>query len=533
MKKRILAALLISVMMCLSSMTAFAVENTPQEQGREVKGAEHNAADEAALAQLKANHPEATIAPAAVTWNEAGRLVKLNIYGIGLKGMLDVSGLSALEILNCVQNQLTGLNVNGLTSLKELYCFENQLASLSVSGLSALEILSCDTNKLTSLNVSGLTKLTGLYCDMNLLTSLDVRGLSALEVLSCEGNQLTSLNISGVTTIREVYCADNKLTNLNANNLPALQALYCGNNRLTKLNISGSTELNILWCDNNQLTSLDVRELPYLFDFKYDESTVTLINNDTIMVSGIVLNKGECSLSKGQTVTLSATVSPANAAVKNVEWSTSNSAVATVNSSGKVTAVGAGTAVITAASTDGSNKTATCKITVVQPATGIKLNKTKYALLKGKTYKLSVALTPANSTIKKIKWSTSNSAVATVDGNGKVTAKKKGTAVITATTTDGSNLSATCKITVKQPVTSLKLNKTKYNMTKGATYKLKVTVKPKNADNKAVTWSSSNKKVATVNSSGVVTAKKKGKVTITAKAKDGSKKIVKCEIKVN
>ena len=102
---------------------------------------------------------------------------------------------------------------------------------------------------------------------------------------------------------------------------------------------------------------------------------------------------------------------------------------------------------------------------------------------------------------------------------------------------DGSNKYATCKVTVKQPVTSIKLNKKTVTLkakgsAKQKTATLRATVSPKNANNKAVKWTSSKSKIATVNSKGKVTAKKKGTCYVIATAKDGSKKSAKCKIVV-
>lgn len=145
--------------------------------------------------------------------------------------------------------------------------------------------------------------------------------------------------------------------------------------------------------------------------------------------------------------------------------------------------------------------------------TKIKINKTKYTMNKGQKYTLKIS-----GTKKKVVWSTSNKKVATVNSKGKVTAKKSGTATITAKI--GSK-KYKCKISVKIP----SINKTKICIAKGDTYTLKV----KNTNQK-IKWSSSDKKVATVNSKGKVTAKKKGTATITAKV--GNKKL-KCKVTIN
>lgn len=154
-----------------------------------------------------------------------------------------------------------------------------------------------------------------------------------------------------------------------------------------------------------------------------------------------------------------------------------------------------------------------------------KLNKLKVTINVKKSYQLKV-----KGTSKKAKWTTSNKKVVAVNSKGKITAKKKGTAKITAKV---SGKRYTCKVTVKQPVTSIALNKKTATLTKkGATVSLKATAKPTNANNRKVTWKSSNTKVAKVSSKGVVTAVANGTATITATATDSSKKKATCKITV-
>ncbi len=179
---------------------------------------------------------------------------------------------------------------------------------------------------------------------------------------------------------------------------------------------------------------------------------------------------------------------------------------------------------------DKTNTQVETEETVVE-ATKIKLNKKSVKIGQKGTYQLVATVTPSNATDATVTWKSSNSKVAKVDSNGLVTAKKKGTATITATTSNG--LTATCKIKVTKQVkvTSVKLNKKSKTLKVGKTYTLKAKVKPTDATIKDVTWKSSNKKVATVSSDGTVTAVKKGTATITVKTKDGKYKAT-CKIKV-
>lgn len=266
--------------------------------------------------------------------------------------------------------------------------------------------------------------------------------------------------------------------------------------------------------------------------------TVTERTAPIIKVTQIQLSQTRASLNEGKELQLTATVLPANATNQSLTWSSSVEGVATVDPTGKVTAIKAGTTVITATAKDDSGISASCTVQVTVPTvkvTGITLNKTTASVVKGKTLTLTATVTPTNATNKNVTWKSSNTKIATVDGNGKVTTVAAGTATITCTAADGSRKSATCKITVTNPavkVTKLRMNKTSVDLLKGKTVQLKVTVTPSNATNKAVTWTSSNTKVATVTSNGLVKAVGTGTVTITAKAKDGSGKKVTCKINV-
>ena len=240
-------------------------------------------------------------------------------------------------------------------------------------------------------------------------------------------------------------------------------------------------------------------------------------------VTHISLDKTFLILNLGQTETLVPTVSPSNANDKSVTWSSDNTAVATVDQSGRVTAVIKGTATIKATALDGSGKSATCSVTVDKLVTSITLDKSQYTFntIDG-TLTLTPTVSPSDATNKDVRWKSSNTSVATVDTNGKVTAKGNGLATITATAKDGSGKSATCEITVAQLVTDITLDKTTLALNEGRTVTLVQTVSPSNAKDKSVTWSSNNTAVATVDQSGRVTAVIKGTATIKATAKDGS-----------
>ena len=249
------------------------------------------------------------------------------------------------------------------------------------------------------------------------------------------------------------------------------------------------------------------------------------------MVSSISLNKTQLILDKGHTETLTATVLPANA-YSVLNWSSSNTSVATVDQNGKVTAKAAGNATITATATDGSGVKATCQVTVVIPVTSITLSQTSATINKGNSLTLTATVLPTNATTKTLSWSSSNTNVATVDQNGKVTAKAAGVALITASATDGSGVNASCRVTVNVPVSSITLSQTSANIFQSGTLTLTATVLPSDASNKTLTWSSSNTSVATVDQNGKITAKALGTATITATATDCTNQKATCVVTV-
>lgn len=189
----------------------------------------------------------------------------------------------------------------------------------------------------------------------------------------------------------------------------------------------------------------------------------------------------------------------------------------------------------TSNNTEPSSTTPTVTSSTPSPSTpvavsGVALDKKVATVNVGKKVTVKATVTPANADNKTLAWTSSNTKIATVS-NGVVKGVKAGRVIITAKTTDGSNISATCTVTVKQPVTSISLSK-KATMYTGKKLTLKAKVNPANASNKALTWKSSNAKVAKVSSKGIVTGVKAGTVKITATAKDGSRKSATCTVTV-
>jgi uncharacterized protein YjdB len=256
------------------------------------------------------------------------------------------------------------------------------------------------------------------------------------------------------------------------------------------------------------------------------------VKSAKISVTGVTLDQTSLELVEGKTATLKATVAPSNATDPSVSWSSSDKGVATVDSNGGIIAVKAGSAILTVTTTDGG-KTANCAVTV-KPAkisvTGVTLDKTSASLLVGQTQQLKATVSPDNATDKSVSWSSSNANIASVDNAGLVTAQKPGSATITVVTTDGSKM-ATCDFTITQPVSGVSLDKTSLTLTEGDQATLTATIKPDDASNKEISWSSDSPSIATVEN-GKVTALKEGSAKITVTTKDGNK-TAECAVTVN
>lgn len=265
-----------------------------------------------------------------------------------------------------------------------------------------------------------------------------------------------------------------------------------------------------------------------------------------VLVQPTVLN-----MTAGETnSTLKATVVPTDATNKDVVWSTSNEAVATVDpKTGTVTAVSAGTATITATAADGSGASGACRVNVAESASAITLNPTSLVLdlqAGGVSSKeITPVLSGTNSSNVEIRWSTSNAACADFGGvntittrNGApvaITGKKASTSPITITATaafkDANNkttatLTARCSVTVIDEksifITSMTLSEETHTMPEDGSFKLSVKAfTPSNASAKGVTWSSSNTDIITVGTDGTVTGKGAGQAVITAEADYG------------
>ena len=274
------------------------------------------------------------------------------------------------------------------------------------------------------------------------------------EILFCVGNKKEFVIPNGVKSISGAF---NDCSNLTSVTIPnSVTSVYNGFNNCPNLTSITIPQSVISIYDNGYIGSfLNCGKNFTIYGYGGTEAEACALRNDfnfvqlQVVPTSVALNKTTLTLDTGKTSNLKATVYPSNASNKKCTWSSSNTSVATVDSNGKVTAKKAGTATITVTTANG--KTASCNVTVqaVQAVpTSVSLNKTSLTLDVGKSYTLTKTVSPSNA-VTSYNWSSSNTSVATVDKNGKVTAKKAGTATITVKTSNGKT--ATCKVTVNLP----------------------------------------------------------------------------------
>lgn len=284
------------------------------------------------------------------------------------------------------------------------------------------------------------------------------------------------------------------------------------------------TAYDTLKTDTEVLAYANALEKEYLTAVTTGEDADGIAATPIVAVTAVALNPTTKSLNKGETFQLTATLTPTTATVASVTYSSSNTAVATVDKdTGLVTAVGGGVANITVTTVSGS-KTAVCAVTVNVAVTGISLDKSTLTMEDGSTSTLVATIAPTDATNKTVTWNSSDPAVATVSDAGVVTSLKPGTTTITATAAGNTSQSATCNVTVNAvAVTDVTLNKTEMSLVVNGTERLTASTVPSNATVKTVTWASSNNSVATVSDAGEVKGVAVGTAIITVTTTDGGK----------
>ena len=356
-------------------------------------------------------------------------------------------------------------------------------------------------------------------------------GYATIEI--CVGNQSETIDIEVVdgtpissmkintnsytfTDIDDIYTPSVDITPSNATNTE-LKWLSSDKNIATVNIISGKiTPVGNGKCKIN-VYATDGSGLVAQLDVKVD-----------IKAKSVSFENSEYNItSAGQKINVNASVLPEKTNNKTLEYKSSNEKIAVVDGEGNVTPIGNGTCQITATTTDGSNLQAKCNVNVdIKPikVTDIKIRQKSYTIISlNQTPSFRTTITPSNATNKEVKWTSSNENIAVVSENGIVTPVKNGTCKIIATTTDGTNLSASIDITVDFKVTSISFSTKSYTITSvNQTPSFREKISPSNAANKSVKWTSSDENVAKVSTNGVIKPIKNGTCKIIATTTDGT-----------
>ncbi len=234
----------------------------------------------------------------------------------------------------------------------------------------------------------------------------------------------------------------------------------------------------------------------------------------------------------GSQLQLGYAVQPPEAGLDNVIFVSSNPAIATVDSNGRVKGISAGETEITARVNDSTSIAASCKVKVVKGATKVNISNETKNMFVGSRIQLKASVYPKDATLQGITWKSDNTARVTIDSGGYMRGVSRGRALITATSEDGLAV-AQCIVTVKQPVTQVKLTRSSNTVTAGSLVKIHTQVRPSNANDKTLSYTSKNTKVATVDKEGRVKGVSPGKTDIIVRATDGSGVYARFTITVN
>jgi uncharacterized protein YjdB len=233
-------------------------------------------------------------------------------------------------------------------------------------------------------------------------------------------------------------------------------------------------------------------------------------------VNTIKIDSSDLVLDIGETETLSVKITPSNASNKSVIWSSSDTSIITVNSKGSITAKKSGTAIITAKTHNG--KTHTISVTVKEKIESIKFNHDNIELKIDESKSLEVILTPNRASKQEINWSSNDNNIATVNDLGVVTGQNIGTTQIIVKIDNGISDNMAVSVFKERIISSIQIESGNIDLLVGDTKELNISIEPVDADDKTVTWISSDPNIVTVNGLGVVQAEGVGTAKITAKS---------------
>jgi uncharacterized protein YjdB len=351
---------------------------------------------------------------------------------------------------------------------------------------------------------------------------------------------LTITLLAGVSTLAPAFAADETAVSF------ATDAVYLAVGKYTTVKVSVtpyaakkkgvtyavSDEAVATVTSKGKVTAVAVGECQLTATSVYDPTVSASVPVKVIMpVSDLSVTAPSDAVFIGQSLLLNTAVKPADATEQSVRYASSSDAVATVNTDGLVTGIGRGKATITVTSVDGYAK-ATFALNVRQQPESVDVAPESVAAATGKKVQLKATVLPKDANDKTVAWASGDERIATVSAKGLVTLVGVGQTQVTATANDNPAASAAVPVQGMELAQSIAFDSTLYTVNVGETTQLFATVLPQSTTDKTVTWQVKDKRVATVDENGLVTALKGGKTTVYAHTADGSKKRASATVQV-
>ena len=344
-------------------------------------------------------------------------------------------------------------------------------------------------------------------------------GTATITVTSVDTNKTATCIVSVFIPVENVVLDQENLT-LAKGSEKRLQATVSPSNATDKSIEWKSSDENIATVDQDGVVTAVGQGQAIITATSVDGGFSSSCNVTVfIPVTGITLTRNEVVIVEGKTESLSATIQPLDATDKNIEWSSSDNEIVSVDQDGLITAITPGKAVITATSSEGGHQ-ASCEVEVLTAIKGISLNQNELSLPEGKSTKIIAYVEPEDAYDKTVIWESSDDSIVTVDQNGTITAKKAGTAEISAYTADRVFVDK-CNVSVVVPVQEIRLDNHEVTIQRGEEKTLHVKIIPENASDKNVKWESTDESIVEVDSDGTIKAKNIGKATVHSISNDG------------
>ncbi len=369
------------------------------------------------------------------------------------------------------------------------------------------------------------------------------------EALNAEGGSLSFTSIGGYPWIVENDYAKSSNQGVDSSSSVVSTNVYCAETMVLHFNYKVSSEANydklVVAADGTEVfrdsgnkgnewihESIVLAAGTHTMTWTYSKDGSVNNNEDTawldevylakpVAVTGISLAETQVAIEVHDYYQLNYTITPGDATIRDVVWSSDNTAVATVDNTGRVYGVSEGTVNITVTTEDG-NYFATCVVNVDYiDVEGISISPKDASVKIGSTIQFTATVYPENATNKNVVWSVDDKNVLSINQSGKATAVSVGMATVTVTTEDGEYIDSTVVRVEPINVTGITISLQNKTLSQGRTYRFAATITPSNATNKDVVWSVSDSSILSVDQTGNVTGLALGTAEVTVTTVDG------------